>query len=302
MEYQEHYFQSTDGLRLYYREYGSADQTVICLPGLTRNSKDFHEIALHLSSTYRVICPDMRGRGQSARDPRWKNYNITVYVPDVRHLMDVTEVRQAIFLGTSLGGLITMALAYQSPERIKAAILNDLGPEVDPVGYARILASAGRHHEVRTWQEAAEQCEEKYGVAFPEMPMEFWIAMAHKSFREGANGVPELDIDLKIGDAIRLASRAARVLGVLKKLRLLHQVRGVPIDPWDSFRAVSMPCLVLRGESSDILSEEIIDRMQAVKPDLVRATIPQRGHAPFLDEPESIRAIDDFLGSLSGST
>lgn len=298
MEYQEHYYQSKDGLRLYYREYGSADQTVICLPGLTRNSKDFHEIALHLSSNYRLVCPDLRGRGQSARDPKWKNYNITVYLSDVRRLMVAAKIEQAIFLGTSLGGLIAMTMAYQRPALLKAIVLNDLGPEVDPVGYARILSSAGQQGEVKNWREAAEHCKEKYGLAFPEMSPEFWDAFARKSYREGASGKPEPDIDLKIGDAIRFSAKAARVLGILKSLRLLHKVRGVPLDPWDSFRAITMPCLVLRGATSDILSEEIIDRMQTVKPDLVRATIPGRGHAPLLDEPESMSAIDAFLGGL----
>jgi pimeloyl-ACP methyl ester carboxylesterase len=299
MEYQEQHYQSRDGLRLYYREYGGGNQTVICLPGLTRNSKDFHEIALHLSSNYRVVCPDLRGRGQSARDPKWKNYNITVYMSDVRRLMVEAKIAQAIFVGTSLGGLISMTMAYQRPELLKAIVLNDLGPEVDPVGYARVLSSAGQQVEAKNWQEAAEHCRKKYGLAFPEMPPEFWNAFAHKSYREGANGMPELDIDLKIGDAIRFTAKAARVLGILKSLRLLHKVRGVPLDPWVSFRAITMPCLVLRGETSDILSEEIIDRMQAVKPDLVRVTIPGRGHAPLLDEPESLSAIDTFLGGLA---
>jgi pimeloyl-ACP methyl ester carboxylesterase len=299
MEYKEHYYQSEDGLRLYYREYGSGNRAVICLPGLTRNSKDFHEIALHLSSNHRVICPDLRGRGQSARDPRWKNYNIVVYLSDVRRLMAEANVEQAIFLGTSLGGLISMNMAYQCPNRLKAIVLNDLGPEVDPVGYARILASAGRYNEVQTWQEAAEQCREKYGLAFPEMSQEFWKEFTRKSYREDANGLPELDVDLKIGDAIRFAMKAAKVLRILKSLRLLRNVRGVPIDPWDAFRAISMPCLVLRGETSDIISEEIIDRMQAVKPDLVRATIPKRGHAPLLDEPESLAAIDTFIDGFA---
>ena len=299
MEYKEHYYQSKDGLRLYYREYGSGGQTVICLPGLTRNSKDFHEMALHLSSNYRVVCPDLRGRGQSARDPKWKNYNIIVYMSDVRRLLVEAKIEQAIYLGTSLGGLISMTMAYQQPERLKAIVLNDLGPEVDPVGYARILSSAGQQVEAKNWQEAAERCREKYGVAFPEMPEEFWNAFARKSYRESANGKPELDIDLKIGDAIRHTAKAARVLGILKSLRLLRTVRGVPLDPWVSFRAIIMPCLVLRGETSDILSEEIIDRMQAIKPDLVRVTIPERGHAPLLDEPESLSAIDAFIGGLA---
>jgi pimeloyl-ACP methyl ester carboxylesterase len=299
MEFAEHYFQSMDGLQLYYREYGSGDQTVVCLPGLTRNSKDFHDMALHLAPAYRVICPDLRGRGQSARDPNWKNYNVGVYAQDVRQLMTAAQIDQAIFLGTSLGGLVSMILAYLSPEKLRAVILNDLGPEVDPVGRKRILASAGKQGApVKTWPDAIGQCKEKYGVAFPEMPDEFWEDFAHKSYREGANGAPELDIDPKIGDAIRFTTKAAKVLGFLNKLKLLREVRGVPIDPWAAFRAISMPCLVLRGEHSDVLSEEIIDRMQAIKPDLARATIPERGHAPVLDEPASLAAIDEFLASL----
>ena len=299
MEFEEHYFQSEDGLQLYYREYGAGEQTVICLPGLTRNSRDFHDMALHLAPHYRVICPDLRGRGQSARDPKWKNYNVGVYTQDVKRLMAEAQIAQAIFLGTSLGGLVSMILAYQSPEKLRAVILNDLGPEVDPVGRKRILASAGKQNgEVKSWPEAMEQCKEKYGVAFPEMSAGFWENFARKSYREGANGVPQLDIDPKIGDAIRFTTKAAKVLGFLKKLNLLREVKGVPIDPWDAFRAISMPCLVLRGATSDILSEEIIDRMQAVKPDLQRATIPERGHAPVLDEPASLTAIDAFLAGL----
>ncbi len=299
MEYTEHHYQSEDGLRLYYREYGGGDRTVICLPGLTRNSKDFHDIALHLSSGHRVICPDLRGRGQSEWDARWKNYNIVVYVSDVRRLMAKTNVERAIFLGTSLGGLISMNMAYLYPGLPRAIILNDLGPEVDPVGRARILASAGKSDEVHSWQDAAEQCRVKYGIAFPEMPEDFWMEFARKSYRDDSNGLPELDIDPKIGDAIRVTMKMARVLGILKTLRVLRTVRGIPIDPWDAFRAIRVPCLVLRGENSDILSEEIIDRMQAVKPDLARATIPKRGHAPLLDEPESLSAIDAFIDRLA---
>jgi pimeloyl-ACP methyl ester carboxylesterase len=299
MEYKENYYQSDDGLRLYYREYGRGDRVVICLPGLTRNSKDFHDIALHLSANHRVICPDLRGRGQSARDPNWKNYNMVVYLSDVRQLMTVADIEQGVFLGTSLGGLIAMYLAYQCPKRLKAIIINDIGPDIDPVGHARILASAGKSDEVISWQDAADQCRMKYGVALPDMPKGFWANFARKTFRNDSNGVPVLDIDLKIGDAIRATAKVVRILGVLRSLRLLRTFRGVPIDPWDAFRAVHCPCLLLRGETSDILSEEIIDRMQAVKPDLVRATIPNRGHAPVLDEPESLSAIDAFINGLA---
>ena len=107
-----------------------------------------------------------------------------------------------------------------------------------------------------------------------------------------------MDIDPQIGEAIRFTAKVGKILGVLNKLKLVREVRGVPVDPWVAFRAVSMPCLVLRGATSDILSEEIIDRMQAIKPDLERATIPDRGHAPLLDEPDSLAAIDGFLSDL----
>jgi pimeloyl-ACP methyl ester carboxylesterase len=295
MGFKEHRFLSEDGLRLYYREYGRAGRTVICLPGLTRNSKDFHAIATHLSSGYRVICPDLRGRGQSDRDSRWKNYNLVVYLSDVTRLMQKVRADKAIFIGTSLGAMISMNLAFLSPERLHAVILNDLGPEIDPVGKARILATAGKAGPVRSWPEAAEQCRVKYGPAFPEMPDQFWMDFARNSFREDPNGVPVLDIDPKIGDALRLSMKLSGVLGVLSALRLKRTFRGIPIDPWDAFRAIRVPCLVLQGQNSDILSEEVVDRMQAVKPDLVRVSIPDRGHAPLLDEPESVSAIDAFL-------
>jgi pimeloyl-ACP methyl ester carboxylesterase len=299
MEYREHHYQSKNGLQLYYREYGGGDQAVICLPGLTRNSKDFHEIALHLSLGYRVICPDLRGRGQSARDPNWKNYNLAVYVQDIRRLLAEVRAGQVIILGTSLGGLIAMTMAGQTPEHFKAIIMNDLGPEVDPVGYSRIFSSVTvQAVEVNDWQEAADQCREKYGLAFPETLQEFWDNFAHKTFREGVNGRLELDFDPKIADSVLYSAKAAKILMVLKSIRLLRKIRGVPLDPWVSFKGVSMPCLVLRGENSDILSEEIIDRMQEVKPDLFRVTIPGRGHAPLLDEPESLSAIDAFLAEI----
>ena len=298
MDYQEHFYTSDNGLHLYYREYGGADQTVICLPGLTRNSKDFHEIALHLSSHYRVICADLRGRGQSEHDPKQRNYNITEYMPDVRRLMDDAKIENAIFLGTSLGGLISMTIAYQNPERIRAIILNDIGPEADPVGIARILSYVGTSAPANNWDEAIARIRETYAISLPNMPDSFWAEFVHKSYREDPEGVPELEMDPRIGGAVRVALKSVKFLNILKKLRLLRHIRGVPLDPWESFRAVSMPCLVLRGALSDILSEEIMDRMQTIKPDLQRAIIPDRGHAPLLDEPESMRAIDDFLGNL----
>ena len=176
MPFSEHYYTSDDGLSLYYRDYGSKDSrdTILCLPGLTRNSRDFHELALRLAQRYRVICADPRGRGMSDRDPDWRKYNIATYMPDVNRLMDVAGVTRAIFIGTSMGGLMSMTMAYQQPERVKAIILNDIGPEADAAGIKRILRYVGRHAPVESWDEAVAQLQGTYGVAAPDRPREFW--------------------------------------------------------------------------------------------------------------------------------
>ena len=303
MAFSEHRYTSDDGLSLYYREYGGNDgrDTVLCLPGLTRNSRDFHELALRLADRYRVVCADPRGRGMSDRDSDWRNYNIATYMPDVNRLMDVAGMTRAIFLGTSMGGLISMTMAYQRPECVKAIILNDIGPAADPAGIRRILRYVGRHEPVNSWDEAVAQLQSTYGIALPDRPRSFWEDHVRLTYKEGADGRPELDMDLKIGDAIRSSMRVIPVLKLLRTLRLVKEVRGVPIDAWDSFRAVKVPCLVMRGELSDILSEEIVDRMKTIKPDLEVATIQGIGHSPYIEGPEMLGAIDTFLAELEAT-
>ena len=298
MDYTEHRYQSHDDLSLYYRSYGSGGEVVLCLPGLTRNSKDFHDLATHLAPRYRVVCLDLRGRGKSEWAKKWRHYHPGVYVRDIWKLVDQLGVSRFIIVGTSLGGLLAMIMAAQNPQRLKAIVLNDIGPEIDPVGYKRILSSAGRQLKVKNWQEAARQCRDTYHLALPGMSSDFWDAFARRSYRENTSGVPEPDMDPKIGHAIRHGSLPGKILLWLRKLGILHQVSGVPLDPWDAFRAVSMPCLVLRGNLSDVLSERIVERMLAIKPDLQRVTIPDRGHVPLLDEAESLNAIDAFLQQL----
>ncbi len=249
VEFEEHYYQSKDGLKLHYREYGSGEQAIICLPGLTRNCKDFHDIALHLRPKYRVICPDIRGRGQSQRDTNWRNYNITMYVPDIKCLMEAAGITQAIFLGTSLGGLISMTMAYQDSGRVRAIILNDVGPEFDPKGVARILGYAGRNVHSSNWEDAVIQARDNYQTALTGMPDEFWEGFVRRSYRENSEGIPVQDMDPKIGDAIRAQLKIAGVLKLLRNLRILKQIRGVPLDTGEALRAVSMPCLVIRGGS-----------------------------------------------------
>ena len=301
MPFSEHRYTSDDGLSLYYREYGSEDarDTVLCLPGLTRNSRDFHELALRLAGRYRVLCADPRGRGMSDRDPDWRNYTIATYMPDVNRLMDLAGVTRAIFVGTSMGGLIAMTMAYQRPERVQAIILNDIGPEADRAGIKRILRYVGRRAPVGSWSEAVAQLRNTYGTALPDRPHAFWEERVGLSYREGADGRPEIDMDLRIGDAIRRSIKILMVLKLLKALRLVKRVQGIPVDTWDSFGAVKMPCMVMRGELSDILSEEIVERMKVVKPDLQVATIPGIGHSPYIEGPEMLGAIDAFLAELN---
>jgi len=287
MGFTEHYYLTRDGLSLYYRSYGSGKDVVVCLPGLTRNSKDFHEIATQLASGYRVLCLDLRGRGQSAWDPEWRNYHPGTYISDTWNLVDQLGIASFILIGTSLGGLLAMLMAAQQPGRVRAVVFNDVGPEADPAGYARILGSLDQQSEVQDWQDATRQCQQAHHASMPGMSETFWSDFARKTYREGADGRPVLDRDPNINEAIRKGD--------------LTRIAGIQVDPWAAFKALTMPCLVLRGEISDILSAQIVERMAEVKPGLRKAVIAGRGHAPLLNEPDSLAAISEFLGGLSAN-
>jgi len=298
MHYSEHRYRSANGLSLYYREYGNAGQVIMCLPGLTRNSKDFHDLASRLASKYRVLCLDFRGRGQSDHDPDWRQYHPGNYAKDTWKLLDELGISSTIIIGTSLGGLVAMIMAAQQAERIRAIVLNDIGPEIDPAGFARILSYAGKVTPTNNWDEVARLYEDTYARALPGMSREFWLNYAHNTYSEDDNGVPRPDADPNIGVAARKTVKISAFFRLLRKLGILRRIGGVNIDPWDSFKAVTMPCLVLRGALSDILSADIVKKMKQVKPDLTEAVIPARGHAPMLDEPESLEAIDHFLSGI----
>ena len=274
------YYESTDGLRLFYRDYASEHpEPVLCLPGLTRNSRDFDDLATHLATTRRVLTPDLRGRGNSARDPEWRNYNPATYTGDIWKLLDSLDVDSVIIIGTSLGGIIAMGMAMQKPTRVRGVVMNDIGPEIAPEGLQRIQKYTGLLPPVRSWEEAIAQTRETYGTWLPGLTDNGWRKMAWRAYREN-NGVPQLDIDPNIGRAIREA--------------------GAPGgDLWAAFDALrNVPTLVLRGELSDILSADTLTRMQERKPDLVAVAVSNRGHVPLLNEPECIAAIDRFLGGL----
>lgn len=280
----ECWFASADGLQLYYRDYPAAAPSpglpVLCLPGLTRNSRDFEQLAVRLQRDRRVLCADLRGRGRSQHDPNWQNYHPGTYLADITGLLQDAGVERCVFFGTSLGGILTMLTAATQPQRVAAAILNDIGPEVDPVGLARIARYVGKAPPVHSWDEAVRVVRATYEFALPGLSDEQWVEYTRRSYTD-VDGVPRLDMDPNIGEAVRAAPTAAAP------------------DLWPVFDTLqSVPTLVLRGESSDILSAMTLDRMQARKPDLARVEVPNRGHVPLLDEPEAVAAVDAFLARV----
>jgi pimeloyl-ACP methyl ester carboxylesterase len=299
----EQRFTSHDGLSLYYRDFGGGEDVVVCLPGLTRNCKDFEDLAEHLArpgsagapNGWRVITPDLRGRGRSDHDPKPANYHPGTYVRDTWRLLDGLGIDRVALIGTSLGGLMSMIMADQQPARLRGVVLNDVGPEVPPEAVGRILQYVGRSPPAASWEAAAEEARRNYGLALPGVADDFWGRYARLSWKENAAGKPAPDMDPAIGDALRRAQGAVKLLRWLRRRGLVKRVRGLPIDTWDAFAAVTMPCLLLHGALSDVLTADIVRRMQERKPHLEVVQVPDRGHAPLLDEPIARAAIDDFL-------
>ncbi len=278
-----HYFQSSDGLNIYYRDFGGQNDgtPVICLPGLTRNSRDFDDLANYLSNRRRVITVDFRGRGFSDYDPIWQNYHPLTYVADIWTLLDLLNIKKVIVVGTSLGGLCAMVMAAQQRERVAGVIMNDIGPEINPAGIARISEYTGRAAPVMTWAEAAQQTKDIYGQWLPGLNDDDFMRMARRAFREIEDEIPRLDMDANIG-------RAVREIGPQKG------------DPWEIFSALKdTPVTLLWGVLSDILTADIIEKMKAAKPDIEVFPVTDRGHVPLLDEAESLAAIDSFLESVA---
>ncbi len=285
--YFERHWTSRDGLTLYARDYPvSGDEEglpVIALHGLTRNSKDFEDVApLIAAMGRRVVVPDVRGRGRSEWDPNPSRYQPKIYARDVTDMMKAMEIDRAVFIGTSMGGIITMALAAMRPRAVAAAILNDVGPAVAPEGIARILSYAGQAASIRGWDDAANYMAKTNGVAFPAFGEDEWMAMARRTFRE-RDGVPQLDYDPAI--SVVLSKPPSRFAGWIAGLLFRKLAR-------------KRPTLLLRGELSDVISADIASRMQRVAPGMQRVDIPKVGHAPMLTEPSAVDAIRNFLRTV----
>jgi len=281
IDYVEHFVPVSGGIRLYCREYGrvgaASPVSVLCLPGLTRNCRDFEQLARWLAADFRVFTPDLRGRGRSDYDPNWRNYQPMTYVHDVGELLTLLRLPKVAIIGTSLGGLVAMTMAFLQPSRLAAVVLNDVGPELEQRGLARIADYVGRLPPVSSWKEATIQAKLVNGTALPDLTDEEWLQFARNTYKEKNDGTPILDMDPKIGDASREAS-------------------GPLPDLWPLFRALAgIPTALIRGATSDILTSVTAAKMQHEKPDLKVTEVPDRGHAPTLNEPESRRAIRELL-------
>lgn len=284
----EHSFVTRDGVTLYYRDYApvEADRdraAVICLAGLTRNCRDFEELAPAVAGLgRRVITPDNRGRGRSEADPNPHRYVPATYAHDVIELLEALGVPRAVFIGTSMGALMTMLIARERSDLVGAAVLNDIGPVVDPDGLARIEAylSAGLP-SFASWEEAASAFNEVGRAAFPKQTDDaFWLTFAKRVMREAEPGRIVLDYD----PAISTTAQADLL---------------VPPGLWSGFDALAdKPALVIRGAVSDLLTPQIAAEMRARKPDLDYAEVPDIGHAPFMTEPAAWAAVSAFLGRV----
>lgn len=287
--FEERVIATIDGLTIYARDYPPLEPVtglpVICLHGLTRNSRDFESVAPRIAALgRRVIAADMRGRGNSANDPDPAHYVPAVYAQDVLKLMDTLEIPKAVFVGTSMGGLITMVLAALAPDRVAASVLNDVGPQLSPAGLSRIATYVGRSQPVATWADAAQAVRAIMGATFPERLDDeaFWLTGARRTFRQRDDGQIEADYDPHI--ALAFAD---------------FDADAPPPDLTPLFAALSAkPMLSVRGALSDILTEEGVAHMRALNPELESVTIENIGHAPLLDEPDAWDAVLDFLARV----
>jgi pimeloyl-ACP methyl ester carboxylesterase len=279
--YRDLTFPSADGrLTLYARDYPGEGPALLMMHGLTRNSADFEGLADHLAGRFRLVIPDQRGRGRSDRDPDPACYAVDRYCADMLALIQRLELDRPILLGTSMGGLMALAMGSIGPDRYRAIILNDVGPEVEAEGLARIGSYVGRPVNVPDWAAAADHCRTINGAAFPRFGEQEWQTFAKRIFSAEPDGSLSLAYDPAIAVPLSAPQSPAP-------------------DLWPLWRQLDkVPMLVVRGELSDVLSAQTVARMQETHSDLQVCTVPGVGHAPMLDEPEAIDAIELFLAGL----
>lgn len=285
-DFTQHFIQSADGLSLGYRVYpGSPDRMpLVCLPGLTRNARDFHRLAMTLSSTGAtfpsIIAVDYRGRGTSERATDRTTYTVGMEAQDLVLLLDHLQIRKASFIGTSRGGLILHILTSFAPERIGSVIFNDIGPVLEVEGLRDIQSYLTQAPDLPDWTEAVRHLKSIHGVSFPALRDEDWQDLAQSVYTD-SEGRITADCDPAIGRAF-----AAMPLD------------GPLPDLWTQFdQFADVPMMVIRGENSTLLSTATVREMQARRPTLRAVVADGQGHAPLLHRPPLAGQISDFVGS-----
>ncbi len=283
------YWWSNDGLRLHYRDYpgpetGRDKPPLLCMPGLTRNARDFEGLAEHCAASRRVIAVDFRGRGESAYAKDAMTYAPLTYAQDIIGLCEEQKIGRFVACGTSLGGIVTMLLAAMSRERVAGAILNDVGPVIEAEGVARIRSYVGQGGSQPTWVHAARAAQELHGGAYPGWQLDDWLRMVKRSHKLSKEGRIVADYDSRIAEPFRVPGGEAGV------------------DLWPALDGLAgMPVLVLRGGLSDILSAETAAQMASRLPMARLVTLDGIGHAPTLDEPQAREAVAALLDEVDAA-
>ncbi len=277
--FKEKYIRTQDGLRLYlrdYNQYNLKSTPIICLAGLTRNSKDFHNFAKIFYKSARVISIDMRGRGKSSFDPNSGNYwKPEVYMNDIFSITAALNIHKGIYIGTSLGGLMAMQVALVRPSSVLGIILNDIGPELPLNSVETIHKNLKKPQKFNNWEEAKNYYAKKYSFHHPNFSSDQWLEQTKNTFKSENNLIIS-DYDIKILSEAVNTSQSNNL--------------------WQLYSAIKkIPTVCIRGELSDILLEETFNKMKKVKKDLIQVIVKKCGHNPQLNEPEVITAIENFF-------
>lgn len=275
------HFTSADGLALYGRDYpAQSDATpLLCLSGLTRNVRDFEPLAQWLGGQRRLITMDYRGRGRSAYAPDPSTYRPDVELADALRLLDELAIDQVSVVGTSRGGIIAMIMAAQYPQRLKGVLLNDVGPVIEKASLLRIRSYLGKALSFATWDEATDALKKNH-PGFETLSATEWLAYARRVYIEKGGRITN-DYDLRLAEAFPTDEQ-------------IQQAESP--DLWPLFDTLlTLPVTVLRAEHSDLLSDATVAQMKRRHPLLAAHTIKDRGHVPFLDEPDAQAAIKAWL-------
>lgn len=279
--FRDYFYQSKDGLRLYARDYPGPvgnSPTLLCLHGLTRNSRDFQDLAPGLTDHFRVLVPEQRGRGRSEYDNDMTRYALLQYVEDMRTLLDGLQIERVFVIGTSMGGLMTFALNALYPGSVVRAVINDIGPEIAEAGLERIKSYLGVAGPFNDWDEATQYLSSISAEIFPTWRDQQWSDFARQCYAE-RDGVVVLDYDPRIAEPLAGESGDTEADTL-----------------WSLFGAMtSLPTLLIRGDLTDLLTQECVEKMCQLHDQLEVLSVANVGHAPMLNEPGVAEAIRRFL-------